>query len=88
MGSHRKRATSTLPSLEMLVGQAKRHKSTVKELHDELPVNCLSKLTDDEKICWLFSKYGSTTVVNVCKALKAVPVTVDAAVKISNLWYK
>ena len=81
---------STLPSLEMLVGQAKRHKSAVKELHDccerlaemnadELPMNCLSKLSDDEKICWLFSKYGSTTVVNVCKALKAVPVTVTDA---------
>jgi len=81
---------STLPSLDMLVGQAKRHKSTMKELHDccerlaemnadEMPMKCLSKLSDDETICWLFLKYESTTVVNVCKGLKAVPVTVTDA---------
>ena len=60
------RAMSTLPSLDMLVGQAKRHKS-------------LSKLSDDKTICWLFLKYESTAVVNVCKGLKAVPVTVTDA---------
>ena len=81
-----KRASSTVPSLDILMGQAKRHKSSVKELHDcfervagmnadEFPMKYLNKLSDEEKICWLFTKYGASAVVNVCKALKAIPVT-------------
>lgn len=88
MASHRKRPYHHLISLWDKPGginqQWKSSMIAVKGLQRWMLMNCQwnalrSKPSDDTKICWLLSKYESTAVVNVCKGLKAVPVTVTDA---------
>ena len=79
-----KRKKSLLPSLEDLQSDAKRHRTTSKNIHDSykllsevdlfgLPPGNLGKLTNDEKICWLISQYSFAVVAKVCSFIKCLP---------------
>lgn len=84
MSAKPKRKKSLLPSLEDLQSDAKRYKATSKNVHDfckslsevdlfELPPGKLSKITKDEKLCWLISQYSFTVVAKVCSCIKSLP---------------
>ena len=84
MTTNLKRNKSLLPSLEDLQSEAKRHKSTSKNVHDScrslsevdlfgLSPGNLGKITDDEKLCWLISQYSFTVVAKVCSCIKYLP---------------
>ena len=85
-----------LPTLEDLERQAKVHKEASKIAKDSLEslsgldLFALSsskqqKLTNDEKLCWLISRFSFKTVSTICSTLRALPSTLTKYQKITIL---
>ena len=79
-----KRKSSLLPSLEDLRSDAKRYRTTSKNVHDsfrslsevnlfDLPPGNLAKITNDQKLFWLISKYSFSVIAKMCSVIKSLP---------------
>ena len=90
------RKRKLLPSLEDLEHQVKVQKEDSKVAKDSveslsgLDLFSLSsskqqKLTNDEKICWLISRFSFKTVSTMCSTLRALPSTLTKHQKIAIL---
>ena len=46
-------------------------------------LNLLGKITNDEKLCWLFSRYSFSTVAKMCSCIKLLPSALTQQQKIT-----
>ena len=92
--STKKTRKRLLPSLDELESEAKRHKVSSKNVHESfkylsevdlfsLPSAKLGKITSDEKLCWLFSRYSFSAVAKLCSCIKSLPSALTQQQKIT-----
>lgn len=91
MASKKKRL---LPRLDELESEAKRHKTSSKNVHESfkslsevdlftLPSAKLEKMTTDQKLCWLISRYSFSTIAKLFSCLRSLPPVLTQQYKIA-----